>query len=67
MMSSVAFDDTLLYLFRTEYHIRRHLGSQNRFILHYPENSDEGHDEFEKVITTLFEMCSMSRSSRIDV
>ena len=67
MMSNVAFDDTLLDLFRTEYHIRLHWGSQSRFILHYPDNSDEGHEEFEKVITTLFEMCSMSRSTRIDV
>jgi hypothetical protein len=67
MMSNVAFDDMLLDIFRTEYHIRLHWGSQSRFILHYPENSDEGHEEFEKVITTLFEMCSMSRSARIDV
>ena len=62
MMSNVVFDDTLLDLFRTEYHIRLHWGSQSRFILRYPENADEGHEEFEKVITTLFEMSSMVRN-----
>ena len=62
MMSNVMLDDTLLDLFRTEYHIRLHWGSQSRFILQYPENSDERHEEFEKVVTTLFEMCSMSHN-----
>ena len=61
-MSNVMLDDTLLDLFRTEYHIRLHWGSQSRFILQYPENSDERHEEFEKVVTTLFEMCSMSHN-----
>ena len=59
MMSNLVFDETLLDLFRTEYHIRLHWGSQSRFILRYPEIADEGHEEFNKVITTLFEMNSM--------
>ena len=63
IMSNIVFDDTLLDLFRTEYHMRLHWGGQSRFILGYPENTDEGHEEFEKVISTLFEMCSQSRKA----
>ena len=61
ILSNIVFDDTLLDLFRTEYHMRLHWGGQSRFVLGYPENTDEGHEEFEKVISTLFEMCSQSR------
>ena len=64
MISNVMFDKTLLDLFRTEYHIRLHWGSQSRFILLCSENSDERHEEFEKVITTLFEMCSMQHMTQ---
>ena len=63
MFLNLAFDDTLLDLFRTEYHIKLLWGSQSRFIIGYPENADEGHEEYEKVITTLFEMCSMARNA----
>ena len=63
IMSNIVFDDTLLDLFRTEYHMRLHWGGQSRFVLGYPENTDEGHEEFEKVISTLFEMCSQSRKA----
>ena len=63
MIPNVIFDETLLDLFRTEYHIRLHWGGQSRFILFLPENSDERHEEFEKVITTLFEMCSMQHNT----
>ena len=65
MLSSIVFDDTLLDMFRTEYHMRLHWGGQSRFILGYPENANEGHEEFEKVITTLFEMCSMPRNATL--
>ena len=63
MFLNLAFDDTLLDLFRTEYHIKLLWGSQSRFVIGYPENADEGHEEFEKVIATLFEMCSMARNA----
>ena len=63
ILSNIVFDDTLLDLFRTEYHMRLHWGGQSRFVLGYPENTDEGHEEFEKVISTLFEMCSQSRKA----
>ena len=59
--SNVTLDETLLDLFRTEYHIRLHWGSQSRFILLLPKHSDERHEEFDKVLTTLFGMCSMQQ------
>ena len=67
LTNNVVFDETLLDLFRTEYHIRLHWGSQGRFVLLAPENSDERHEEFEKVLTSLFEMCSMSSHNIYDV
>ena len=62
LVCNVIFDDTLLDLFCTEYHIRLHWGTQSRFILLLPKHSDERHEEFDKVLTTLFEMCSMQQS-----
>ena len=60
--SNGKFDETLLHLFRTEYHIRLLWGSHSRFTFLSPRDSEERHREFDKVLNSLFEMCSTQTS-----
>ena len=50
------FEDLLLDLFRTEFHVKLLWG--NNGIQNYPSNFDERHTKFSKVLSALASVCS---------